>query len=906
MTHAAYKAKLVQEKLKNTIYSICTLGDAVFLGMDGILFKYDATSTDVLAPKEVLKSMKGKVTQLIPFPGLHLIAAMSENLVQLVSVSPKLETKRDIKMSGCSAMAAKKYRGKYYIAIGTKQKKLTVLEYREDTQNFTIGAEIQVPIAPRVMAWNGNGVFIGYKKEYTFVNVTNSRFSELPNFSQCITSMPVTSEVLLIDKVGIAYNADTEPSRGIGIQWQTPPHTLGYSYPYVLGLSDRTIEVRAFPPLDKRDAVRDIACRDVMCDHPKLISIPNFVDMDAASRLKNHLRCNSISDDPEPTPQPLVYVTTEGNGIYVLEPIPFKDQIATLVENNRTDDYESALMLCNLLSPKDVTEKQMQHVHAMHAFNLFKQKMFPKAMTHFFLANIDPRVVIKMLGMLPTYVSQNWKLPVEYEKCLQEARVVALAEVQEKFKAVAQLRKWLKQSRQIAISSQADPLKLDMSDNGMLRASVDTAFLHCLLLTAEDDVETFLGTPNRCVLDDCERILRQESKWSNIVALYRSKGKDRAALDLLTGKTRSYNSVPDAIAYIKQLNGNDPTHKSLIMEYSTWVLRNTNYKEALEMFYSENSLPPITVLSHVKSTLPHDLEAHAAYTAKVLADPVLKLLPDCRMNTMHESLIGTYVQLLKQHEEAKRGKEAGDVGKALQRFLKSSDMYNVQTMKKLFDTPQFYKEMAIVHAKLEEHEEALRVLAFGLGNIKDCVTYCDEESLVLTPGQAAPQQPLKGKDQRYELHFMLFQLLLEPPSDNIEPKVEDALVLLKMHADKINCLKAIKMLPPHTKLHSISDWISKVLREASVQSRERKIYKNLCKSEHHQVSVQLVHKQRVKCTIQQNTVCAVCKTKIGNSVTAYYPNKVIVHKICATKQGGSLNVCPVTKRVFSPLDEFCE
>eukprot|EP01059_Diplonema_ambulator_P034812 TRINITY_DN7995_c0_g2_i2.p1 TRINITY_DN7995_c0_g2~~TRINITY_DN7995_c0_g2_i2.p1 ORF type:complete len:510 (+),score=203.18 TRINITY_DN7995_c0_g2_i2:137-1666(+) len=509
-----------------------------------------------------------------------------------------------------------------------------------------------------------------------------------------------------------------------------------------------------------------------------------------------------------------------------------------------------------------------------------------------------------MFGMLPLSVSKHWSPPARYERCIQKA-MVALAEIQEKLEATKQLRKLLKPLRPKP-TLQANQQHSETSDSEMLKASVDTALLHCLLLTSEDEVKEFLSFPNSCVLDDCERFLRQEARWSDIVALYRSKGMDRKALELLTGKARPYSSVPGAIDYLRSLNGNDPSQKNLILEFSVWVLNNAPHEQALQMFYNEKCVAPLTVLNHLRNTLPNDLEAHAAYTQKVLSDPVLSKLPDCKMSAMHETLIQTYVELLKNYEKAGKQVKVAEVGTKLQAFLKASDKYGAQAMKKHFNTPQFYKEMAILHSKLEEHEEALLVLSHGLKSIKDSVAYCDEESLVLEMGKPMPPQPLKGKDQRYELHFMLFRLLLQPSDKSIEPKVDDALTLLKLHADKINCLKALKMLPPHTKLHSIHEWIIKVLRDASIKQRETKVYMNLCKSEHHQVAVQRVIRQKEKCVVHPHTVCAVCKSKIGNSVIAYYPNKVLVHKSCATKQGGSVNVCPVTKRAFSPLDDYCK
>eukprot|EP00659_Diplonema_papillatum_P020880 gene20880-32206_t len=432
----------------------------------------------------------------------------------------------------------------------------------------------------------------------------------------------------------------------------------------------------------------------------------------------------------------------------------------------------------------------------------------------------------------------------------------------------------------------------------MKQASVDTALLRALLLTSEHDVAPFLELPNRCVLEDCESFLREDSKWGDIVALYKSKRLDRKALELLKDlgegtKSRDPKArelgINGTIAYIQKLDPANATHRELILEYSEWVLLRAPHHQALPMFYSnpKKVITPRLVYEHLRKVLPRNLECQAGYLAKMLEDPILKALPECRNSSIHEALIDVYVALVKKYNGCGKVKDAEAIKARLQSFLKTSERYDPESVKQQFAGEDFYREMTIVHCKLEQHEDALRILAHKLNSFDECVAYCQNESVAKPPPSAAapsaaPTSALaKGREKRQELHFILFTLLLNP-DDKSPPKVEQALRLLNLYPDKVNCLKALKMLPADTKVHDVAQWIVQVLKDVSVKNRETKIYMNLCKSEHHQVAVQRVYRLREKFVIDQKTVCPVCKRKIGNSIVAYYPNGKLVHKICAT------------------------
>eukprot|EP01061_Rhynchopus_euleeides_P015919 TRINITY_DN27054_c0_g1_i1.p1 TRINITY_DN27054_c0_g1~~TRINITY_DN27054_c0_g1_i1.p1 ORF type:complete len:1039 (+),score=435.63 TRINITY_DN27054_c0_g1_i1:66-3182(+) len=1032
MVHSAFRLRKV-EKVKSMTVLANVGAQYVVVGMhDGCvsMFSIDAGQDKVLVPRCFYKPKTGKnpIAQLIPLPELNLLLALAEGSGVLqfrlfddkqAERPPDITLLKEVaKVSNVTCMAAKKENGKYSVVAG-KRHKVYLLEYCKEEEGFALKKELILPDIPRSIAWNSYGVFTGYKKECSWMSVTRPDLKKplQQQFSpSCIVSMPVTDEVLLLrdNKDGVALNTEAEPSRSISLRWSHQPHTMAYTYPFVLALSDRGVEVRAFPP-DRLSRSSDVACQEIPVDMPRLTSLPAFSDLDAASKLR---ACIRRSNDPDqhgssspstatarmmastapvlPTrggydgrdgasdtsnlpgasvPQPPIFVTTaSNNGMYFLEPVPFSRQVEELVQAN---DFDTALIVASLLTPGDVSDALLRKVLVQHGFHLFTSKNFPKAMRQFKLAKIDPRLVIKMFSMLPSYVASTWRPTEEEDRSLREARSIALAEMNSRFSAAEQLKVLLRDIRSSYVfNPKDDPVKPDTSELGMKMASVDTALLHCLLLTAEDDVAPFLEKPNKCVLEDCEKILRQENpcRYSDIVALYKSKGLDRRALVLLRalGLTGSFNfsdqqhrepapvrdsdlssdelrskqlGLNGTIQYLRSLNGADEVQRDLILEFSSWVLQSgAPTDKKLSMFWNHPKDPaaeqrggrhgpvnPKLVLDHLKKTLPVEVEIHMQYLETMLEDPKLSKLQECRQNAVHEALIKAYIERI-QALHAERGnlegkasvqtqskvgrisEEVKAVGSRLQSFLRSSDLYSVELMKRTFadaaNASLFNRELAIIHSRLEQHEEALFILAHKLDSFEESLAYCDKESrqrpmdgnVETVLGKSAS----KGRMKRFDLHSILFSLLLNPPrGSGAAPKRDSALQLLTIHADKINSLQALKELPPDTPIQELSKWLTQVMKDVSLKQRETRLYMNLSKSEHQQVAVQRATSRKEHFEIRPETNCPVCRSKIGgNSFVAYYPNKVLVHEICATKQGGSMSVCPVTKRTFSALDEL--
>eukprot|EP01060_Flectonema_neradi_P006022 TRINITY_DN14025_c0_g1_i1.p1 TRINITY_DN14025_c0_g1~~TRINITY_DN14025_c0_g1_i1.p1 ORF type:complete len:947 (+),score=159.96 TRINITY_DN14025_c0_g1_i1:95-2935(+) len=938
MSHTAFRFRLVKEKLywntSTPVCSLCLVDDKWLLAgtEDGCLLLFDVTSGKLNA-LNVKKPEHGKypITQLIPLPGVQILLALTDHgCVRQYALRQDLAIKKDVPgVQGCSVMAAKRERGKYHIAVGKKHK-LYILGYQGEETGFTVQSEFAIPDLPKSLAWNTDGILVIQKtreKEY-WLSLTTGKIKELST-ATCQVPLPVSQEILSVcpyihstTPACVTRGPNAEATRDTSMNWKEKGiHTLCAMYPYIFAMSPSGIEVRMLPTEGKRSEGKrgDLPCQVISVDHPKLSSLSNIVDMDWASEQRNAMRGDELHSEGAKlkTPQQQIYITNSNNDVYVLESIPFSQQIDELISR---EEYDHALTLGRLLTPSDVSDELVQRVSILHGFYLFTNMQWNLSMHQFLEADIDPRIVIKIFGLLPAYVSASWEPPKEYLGHIKKASE-ALAQVQHRFKAAHQLKQWLKNFRKPGQYKQGEDLvKPDTSDAGMKIASIDTALLGCYLMTSEEDVVNFLEQPNRCVLDDCQLALQKEGKWTEIVALYHSKGLNRRALELLKdlglgikkgsimGGADDLKKIglEETIRYIQRLNGQDPLLKELALEYSKWVLTAAEPAVCLQMFYHKKGkiVPPKDVLRHFNDVLgEHATELQKRYLEAILNDKMFSGLPEVKTTDVHDALIRVYVDQITKLDNEGQDEQRAVISGKLQTFMKSSEKYNAERMKQLLEAPVFYREAAIARARLDEHRDALVILAHKLGSFAEAEAYCNEESRPPPP----LGEPVSREDKgRLDMYYTLFELYLQPPHGKpTEQNISDALKLLQRHPDKIDCLKALKMLPADTGVSKLQDWLVQVLKDVSCKLHELRVYRNLCKSENQQAAVARIKGQQSRVIVDSESTCAVCKTKIGSrSILAVYPNKVMVHKGCATRDGGSLQVCPVTKKRFSPLDAF--
>ncbi|KAE9606701.1 hypothetical protein Lal_00025734 [Lupinus albus] len=111
--------------------------------------------------------------------------------------------------------------------------------------------------------------------------------------------------------------------------------------------------------------------------------------------------------------------------------------------------------------------------------------------------------------------------------------------------------------------------------------------------------------------------------------------------------------------------------------------------------------------------------------------------------------------------------------------------------------------------------------------------------------------------------------------------LDEVLDLLSCRWDRINGAQALKLLPRETKLQDLLSFIGPLLRKSSELYRNCSVIKSLRQSENLQVRDELYSQRKAVVKITGDSMCSLCRKKIGTSVFAVYPNgTTLVHFVC--------------------------
>ncbi|KAK9948620.1 hypothetical protein M0R45_004187 [Rubus argutus] len=111
--------------------------------------------------------------------------------------------------------------------------------------------------------------------------------------------------------------------------------------------------------------------------------------------------------------------------------------------------------------------------------------------------------------------------------------------------------------------------------------------------------------------------------------------------------------------------------------------------------------------------------------------------------------------------------------------------------------------------------------------------------------------------------------------------LDEVLDLLSRRWDRINGAQALKLLPRETKLQNLLPFMGPLLRKSSEAYRNLSVIKSLRQSDNLQVKEELYKQRKGVVKITSDSMCSLCRKKIGTSVFAVYPNgSTIVHFVC--------------------------
>ncbi|KAK2372893.1 vacuolar sorting protein [Trifolium repens] len=462
---------------------------------------------------------------------------------------------------------------------------------------------------------------------------------------------------------------------------------------------------------------------------------------------------------------------------------------------------------------------------------------------------------------------------------------------------------------------------------------------------------------NYCDMKICEEILRKGNLNVALLELYKCKSLHRQALELLhklvEESISSQSEITqrfkpeDIVEYLKPLCETDPI---LVLEFSMLVLESCP-SQTVELFLSGN-IPADMVNSYLKQ---HSPNMQARYLELMLAmneNAISGNLQNEMVNIYLSEVLDWHADLNAQQNWDE--KTYTPTRKKLLSALEGISGYNPEALLKRLPQDALYEERALLLGKMNQHELALSLYVHKLHVPELALSYCDRvyESmhqpsvknssniyLLLLQIYLNPRRTTASFEKR------ISHLLLSPPSSAIskvsstsvkskggrgtkkiaeiegaeDTKVslsstdssksdgdtdefneggstimlDEVLDLLSRRWDRINGAQALKLLPRETKLQDLLSFLGPLLRKSSEMYRNCSVIKSLRQSENLQVKDELYSQRKAVVQVTGDSMCSLCRKKIGTSVFAVYPNgSTLVHFVCFKD---SQNMKAVTK-----------
>ena len=859
--HDAFEYASILERLPLVIESIASYDNHLLVGTrPGHLLVYfikDGTGDqrfDVQLKRSNKLFSKKPILQMAVVPEFNLLISLSDNVVSIHDLD-----------SFTLKCVLNKTRGATFFAVDLqKHKKSTVFD---PTPTFTLrmcvcvrkrlmlfiwrnnqfedfGEELGIPDVAKTVAWAGDSLCVGFKRDYYLIKTTTGQLKDLfgtgKNLEPSISILKDGSLVLGRDEVTVFIDSEGKPAKKKAPVWTDIPSAVDFYDPYMIGILPKYVEIRT---VDPRALVQSIEL-----SKPRLISHGKHI-----------------------------YVASSTH-VWRLVPVPIPMQISQLLQEKQ---FELALLLANKMQESDSEKSQrIQSIQYQYAFELFCQKRFQESFKIFAALETDPPEVIGLFNDL---------LPGEFRKRLEYPApppVLSGSEIEKGYLALTQYL--LKKRNTLAKKvDEADPEEVPESElkkRKTLRQIIDTTLLKCYLQTNDALVAPFLRLENHCHPQESEKQLLKHKKYEELIILFQTKGNHKKALDLLLRKAQKpgvWQGPSKTVEYLQRLGKENLPY---IIDYSRWVLKGRP-EYGLKIFTEDipevEGLPRDEVLAHIKQTAPELQIPYLEHVIHVFNEQSPEL---------HNKLVDCYRERISEVMESEdlpdgetlpsaSGKETAELRElrsTLLTFLRDSRWYQPRNLLNHFPDG-FFEERALLLGRLGRHEEALAIYIHVLKDIDMASLYCKR-----TYNE-------EWKDSK-DVYTCLLHMYLSPPEASIlgakmtdlqlKPNVEAALSVLEEHYDKINPVKAIELLPTTIEIQELVPFLANILEEKSCKKKTNQVLRSLLFAEHLQIQERRMHYQAGKVIITDERACRVCHKKIGTSAFAFYPSGEILHYYC--------------------------
>ncbi|GJM96404.1 hypothetical protein PR202_ga13235 [Eleusine coracana subsp. coracana] len=788
-------------------------------------------------------------------------------------------------------------------------------------REFVEVKEFGIPDVVKSMAWCGDNICLGIRREYMIINSMTGAQTEVFSSGRIAPPLVVplpTGELLLgKDNIGVFVDQNGKLIQDGRIIWSDTPASVVIHKPYAVARLPRHVEIRSLRAPNA--LVQTVILRDVQ----KLAQTDNCI------------------------------LAALSNSVYGLLPVPIGAQIVQLTASG---EFEEALALCKLLPPEDSNLRAAKEssIHIRYGHFLFDSGSYEEAMEQFSDSHVD---ITYVLSLYPSIVLPQTHIIGEHDKLQDmpelaressdvtdemESYALQLHESDDKspmeikkmnYNALTALVKYLQKKRSGIIERAtaevteevvsgavhhslilSEPYKLKKPSKKRAQTHtssiarematvLDTSLLQALILTGQSPGATeLLKGLNFCDLKICEEFLKDRNEYMVLLELYRSNEMHREALQLLnqlveeskseTGSTdfnKKFNPQM-IIEYLRPLCRADPM---LVLESSLYVLER-NPSETIELFLSEN-VPADLVNSYLKQHAPN---LQSTYLELMLSMSESGINPNLQneLVQLYFSEVLDWMLFLKSVLYC-MGKEIN----TSVHCLSMSTRYNCTLQmpdRAVAYCDHVYEEGAQQPSKSNIYFNLLQIYL----NPRKVQKEFEQKTIPLAshfPGNQKVSSATKVRMGRTGKKVVEIEgaddMRFSPSgtdssrsdgdgddvSDGGPIMLNEALELLSQRWDRINGAQALRLLPRDTKLQDLVSFLEPLLRNSSEHLRNYLVIKNLIFRANLQVKEDLYKRRQAVVKIDGDSMCSLCHKRIANSAFAIYPNgQTLVHFVC--------------------------
>lgn len=908
---------IFQNKLRLEIndYKLCAidcLENFLVIGDDkGNISSYQISQTGHLTLDYEHFVAKGKIEHIKCLPHLNLVYVVVGGCLYGYQL-PRLDMKFKFESKDLGPINLIVLNGhpncNNQVLIVSKKKKIKCYEYNPEISKLMEMKieDMKVFDLTDVIEWYGNWFCYAVKKKVFTINVNDGVTLSSDLESSCIKNVK-GSWLIYTNNLGI-FMENNQPKQINPILFSSKPLVnLGVYRNFIISVHDTIVGI-----FDANDSQQ---VQEIQFEHG---SVGRFLTI---GNKKVFYVLSSFSEKKE-------FNTFQ---IWELIELAYEMQINKLLNEGKIDDALNILNN-NISSSNQDKPKKVEQFFIDCAWSCFKRSDFEKSYQYAKMTNFNPFEFIYLFR-------DQVKIKFWHEELKSSINIPTIdtyANTDDQLaEALKMLTGLLNDKRNYFLTAYEIPkdnlkkLVYSNSDHSLINLSnsksehplyvvldlLNTTLIKLLVRRQEDyqkiwqivEYEFF-----NCDWDDLESFLINENNDSSKIAyayLCEKKNKFEDALKIWQdyGNKDISNAVLSREAMDRtKIILKKSQEKRLFHDYIQWIL--IKYPtQAFDLFIGTEIVPAdyffSTIIGAVEKTVPN-LNLKEKFLEYYIEN-------GCTNERYHTILAENYTEKLFKMKKSDSPYEPqlveGNLKQTLEKLdklLRFSQYYNKNHILEKIDGSWMIDQEIFLYSKLNMHNSALnKLIKYGIdrNDFSKAEAYCAEMI-----------------KERSDLFAQLFIILSKEYNNNLnliknakseaENKILDSISVI-YYDEMLNILRKYgdqAFLDPFVVLNelpadwiisdqSLYDYLTKIMKNHIHMSNKYKVAKSLSE-------VALIHKEKEildlkdkSVTIQNETVCDLCRKKIGNSVFSVYPNMKVYHQKCTQNP----NVCPTTRIDFS-------